>query len=117
MEKWSPLAEFLVPKEGGFKIDLLIEDNQKKIALLEEHRSALISNLVTGKIRVVKHCPKCGFYCHIFQVCFHILYRLHNTLFYLYPSTSSNFFDFFSSSVTEILSTVLFFSNRVPITE
>jgi len=25
MEKWSPLAEFLVPKEGGFKIDLLME--------------------------------------------------------------------------------------------
>ena len=25
MEKWFPLAEFLVPKEGGFKIDLLME--------------------------------------------------------------------------------------------
>tara|TARA_Y100001936_G_scaffold41297_1_gene39871 strand:- start:698 stop:1312 length:615 start_codon:yes stop_codon:yes gene_type:complete len=33
------------------KINLLIENNEKKIELLEEQRSALISNLVTGKIR------------------------------------------------------------------
>ena len=25
MEKWFPLAEFLIPKEGGNKIDLLME--------------------------------------------------------------------------------------------
>ena len=24
MEKWSPITEFLVPKEGGSKIDLLM---------------------------------------------------------------------------------------------
>ena len=44
------IAEYLDDKTE--KIDLLIENNKKKIELLEEQRSALISNLVTGKIKV-----------------------------------------------------------------
>ncbi|MFL2648944.1 MAG: restriction endonuclease subunit S [Dehalococcoidia bacterium] len=44
------IAEYLDDKTE--KIDLIVENNKKKIELIEEQRSALISNLVTGKIRV-----------------------------------------------------------------
>ena len=44
------IADYLDDKTE--KIDSLIENIKKKIELLEEQRSALISNVVTGKIRV-----------------------------------------------------------------
>ncbi|MFL2648954.1 MAG: restriction endonuclease subunit S [Dehalococcoidia bacterium] len=44
------IADYLHDKTE--KIDSIIKNHQKKIELLEEQRSALISNVVTGKIRV-----------------------------------------------------------------
>ena len=47
MEKWFPLAEFLIPKEGGFKIDLLM-------GYFNPETLVTISSLV-GMIEIV--CP------------------------------------------------------------
>ena len=50
IEKQKKIADYLDKKTE--QIHSLIENNEKKIELLEEQRSALISNVVTGKIRV-----------------------------------------------------------------
>ena len=50
IEKQKKIADYLDKKTE--QIHSLIENNEKKIELLEEHRSTLISNVVTGKIRV-----------------------------------------------------------------
>ena len=50
LEEQKKIADYLDDKTE--KIDSLIENIKKKIELLEEQRSALISNVVTGKIRV-----------------------------------------------------------------
>ena len=50
LEEQKKIADYLYDKTE--KTDSIIKNHQKKIELLEEQRSALISNVVTGKIRV-----------------------------------------------------------------
>lgn len=47
----TAITSFLDEKTA--QIDTLIEKNQKEIDLLQEYRSAMISEVVTGKIKVI----------------------------------------------------------------